>query len=204
MYKFIRNIVLLLVCGLGIVTSVLYNENTGLRKEVSIMSGNQKAFLEENDTLKNKCRLFKFQIEQLNYSNDVLLNKMDSVRKELKIKDSEIKQLQFLKSEAVRTDTIIFTDTIFKESSLCIDTIIGDNWYKLQLGLQYPSTINVSPKFISEKYITVSSNKETINPPKKCWVARLFQKKHTVLEINVVEGSPYIENKQQKFVEIIK
>lgn len=204
MYKFIRNIVLLLLCSLGIITSVLYNENADLRKEVSIMSGNQKAFLEENDTLKNKCRLFKFQIEQLNYSNDALLNKMDSVRKELKIKDSEIKQLQFLKSEAVRTDTIIFTDTIFKEPSLCIDTIIGDNWYKLQLGLQYPSIINVSPKFISEKYITVSSNKETINPPKKCWIARLFQKKHTVLEINVVEGSPYIENKQQKFVEIIK
>ena len=50
----------------------------------------------------------------------------------------------------------------------------------------------------------VDYKKETINPPKKCWLLRLFQKKHTILEVNVIEKNPYSENKQQRFIEIIE
>ena len=52
--------------------------------------------------------------------------------------------------------------------------------------------------------VLVNYKKETIDPPKKCAIARWFQKKHKIVEVNIVEKSPYIENKQQKFIEIIK
>ena len=62
----------------------------------------------------------------------------------------------------------------------------------------------VSPSFVSEKYITVSSKKETVNPPKKFFLFRWFQRKHKVLIVNIHEENPYIETNNSKFVEILK
>ena len=50
----------------------------------------------------------------------------------------------------------------------------------------------------------VNKKKETINPPKKFFLFRWFQRKHTILEVNMVEKNPYIENKNNRFIEIIK
>lgn len=187
--------------GIGI---YIWNERQDLKKEVCILRNNQKAFIAENSSLKNESRAFKFTIEQLNYYNDSILQKMNDVRKELSIKDKNLKQMQYLLSEATKKDTIVFRDTLFKEPTLNVDTLVGDKWYQMKLGLKYPSTITTDPKFVSEKYIMVNYKKETINPPKKCWLLRLFQKKHRVVEVNVVEKNPYIENKQQRFIEIVE
>lgn len=80
-----------------------------------------------------------------------------------------------------KTDTVVFRDTIFSSTVSKIDTTIGDYWYSIKLEMHYPSTIKLSPKMRSEKYITTFSKKETVNPPKKFWLFRLFQKKHKVL-----------------------
>lgn len=202
--KYIRIIVSSLLVSLAIGSYVLYNKNQNLKEELSISISNEKAFIAENSSLKNENRVFKFTIEQLNYYNDSILQKMNDVRKELKIKDGNLKQMQYLLSEATKKDTIVFRDTLFREPTLDIDTLVGDKWYQMRLGLKYPSTITTEPKFVSEKYIMADYKKETINPPKKCWLLRLFQKKHTILEVNVIEKNPYIENKNSKFIEVIK
>lgn len=202
--KYIRIIVSSLLVSLAIGSYVLYNKNQNLKEELSISISNEKAFIAENSSLKNENRVFKFTIEQLNYYNDSILQKMNDVRKELKIKDGNLKQMQYLLSEATKKDTIVFRDTLFREPTLDIDTLVGDKWYQMRLGLKYPSTITTEPKFVSEKYIMADYKKETINPPKKCWLLRLFQKKHTILKVNVIEKNPYIENKNSKFIEVIK
>lgn len=202
--KYIKISIAILMVSLFISSYILYTKNQDLREELSISISNEKAFITENSLLKNENRVFKFTIEQLNYYNDSILEKMNEVRKELDIKDKDLKQMQYLLSEAQRKDSIVFRDTLFKEPALNLDTIIGDKWYQMKLGLRYPSTIITEPKFTSEKYIVTSIKKETINPPKKCWLLRLFQKKHKVLEVEVVEKCPYVENKQQRFVEIIE
>lgn len=183
---------------------ILYNKNQRLKEEISIVMSNQKAFIAENSSLREENRVFKFTVEQLNYYNDSILQKMNEVRKELNVKDRDLKQIQYLLSEATKKDTIVFRDTLFREPSLNIDTLIGDKWYQMRLGLKYPSIITTAPTFISEKYVVVDYKKETINPPKKCWLLRLFQKRHKVVEVNVVEKNPYIENKQQRFIEIVE
>lgn len=202
--KYIRIIVSALLVSLAIGSYVLYNKNQSLKEELSTSISNEKAFIAENSSLKNENRVFKFTVEQLNYYNDSILQKMNDVRKELKIKDKDLKQMQYLLSEATKKDIIVFRDTLFREPTLDIDTLVGDKWYQMKLGLKYPSTITTDPKFVSEKYIMVDYKKETINPPKKCWLLRLFQKKHTILEVNVIEKNPYIENKQQRFIEIVE
>ena len=202
--KYIIIGVVTLVSLLAISTYILYTNNQKLKEEISISMSNQKAFIAENSSLKEENRVFKFTVEQLNHYNDSILQKMNEVRKELKIKDRDLKQMQYLLSEAQKKDTIIFRDTLFREPTLKVDTLLGDKWYQMKLGLRYPSTIITEPKFISEKYIIADYKKETINPPKKCIIVRWFQKKHKIIEVEVVEKNPYIENKQQRFIEIVK
>ena len=202
--KYIRIGIVILVSLLAISTYTLYTNNQKLKEEISISMSNQKAFIAENSSLKEENRVFKFTIEQLNHYNDSILQKMNEVRKELKIKDKDLKQMQYLLSEAQKKDTIVFRDTLFREPTLKIDTLLGDRWYQMKLGLRYPSTIITEPKFVSEKYVIVDYKKETINPPKKCAIVRWFQKKHKIIEVEVVEKNPYIENKQQRFIEIVK
>lgn len=202
--KYIRIGIVILVSLLAISTYTLYTNNQKLKEEISISMSNQKAFIAENSSLKEENRVFKFTIEQLNHYNDSILQKMNEVKKELKIKDKNLKQMQYLLSEAQKKDTIVFRDTLFREPTLKIDTLLGDRWYQMKLELRYPSTIITEPKFVSEKYVIVDYKKETINPPKKCAIARWFQKKHKVVEVEVVEKNPYIENKQQRFIEIVR
>ena len=187
--------------GIGI---YIWNERQDLKKEVCTLRNNQKAFIAENSSLKDESRAFKFTIEQLNYYNDSILQKMNNVRKELKIKDKNIKQLQYLLSVSTKKDTVLFTDTIFRDKSLALDTVIGDKWYNIRLGLKYPNLIYTEPTFTSEKYIIVNKKKETVNPPKKFFLFRWFQRKHWVMEVHIKEKNPYIKETNNKFVEIIE
>ena len=201
--KYIRIGVIVLTSLLAVSTYTLYNRNQDLKEEISVSMSNQKSFIAENSSLKEENRVFKFTVEQLNYYNDSILKKMNDVRKELKIKDKNLKQLQYLLSVSTKKDTVLFTNTIFRDKSLALDTIIGDKWYNIRLGLKYPSYIYTEPTFTSEKYIIVNKKKETVNPPKKFFLFRWFQRKHWVMEVHIKEKNPYIKEIDNKFVEII-
>lgn len=199
-----RRFIILIFTILVTIIVYLYSQNVILTDKYEVSIENVKAYSSQLSRLNGSNRTLKLTIEQLNYFNDSILQKMNDVRKELRIKDKDLKQMQYLLSEASKKDTIVFRDTLFREPALNIDTLVGDKWYQMRLGLKYPSTITTDPKFVSEKYIMVDYKKETINPPRKCWLLRLFQKKHTILEVNVIEKNPYIENKNSKFIEVIK
>ena len=121
----------------------------------------------------------------------------------VKVKDKNLKSVQYITSTLSRVDTITLKDTIFKKP-LKVDTVIGDKWCNAKIVLSYPSTIIVNPTFKSEKNIVVSTKKETVNPPKKFWLFRLFQKKHTVIKVDIIEKNPYVSNEENRYIEIIK
>lgn len=202
--KYISIGIVILMSLLAVSTYTLYNRNQDLKEEISVSMTNQKAFIAENSSLKEENRAFKFTVEQLNYYNDSILQKMNDVRKELSVKDKDLKQMQYLLSEATKKDTVLFTDTVFRDKELALDTIIGDKWYNIRLGLKYPNLIYTEPTFTSEKYIIVNKKKETINPPKKFFLFRWFQRKHWVMEVHIKEKNPYIKETNNKFVEIIE
>ena len=204
MIKYLKLGLLILVIGLCLSVCSLYSINQNLKEELDNTVLNQKAFISENSILRKENIAFKFTVEQLTYYNDSLLERMNAIRKELNIKDNDLKQMQYLLSEASKRDTLIFRDTLFLDPKLDLDTILGDNWYTMKLGLKYPNIITTNPSFIEEQFIIVNYKKETVNPPKKCWLGRLFQKKHKIVEVNIVEKNPYIKTKHQRFIEIIK
>lgn len=199
MKKFIIGLIVLLVCSL--IYMVHQNRTLTAKYETSIE--NIKAYDSQLSGLNNSNKVFKLTIDQLNYFKDSILIKMNEVRKELNIKDSKIKQMQYKLSHVEKPDSIILKDTIFVES-FKLDTIIGDGWANTHLIMKYPNYIKFTPKFKLESFLFVESKKETVNPPKKFFLFRWFQKRHTVLNVTVKESNPYVETDEQKFVEIIK
>lgn len=165
---------------------------------------NDKAYSELFSNSENKNRAFKLTIDQLKNSNDSIFQELNKARKELKVKDSKIKSLQYVSSNFSKVDTITLRDTIFRNSHVNIDTLLSDDWYSVKVGLKYPSTVTVEPTFKSIKYIVVSAKKETVNPPKRFFLFRWFQKKQIRLNVDVVEKNPYVQNQDNRFVEIVK
>ena len=202
--RYARIIIAVVILILGVTVWVQHNEIEFITSELDISQSNVKAFANENAGLMKEYIAFKFTIDQINYFNDSLIVEMNKIRKKMAIKDRDLEQMQYLLSEAKKTDTVFVKDTIFKDPEFKLDTLIGDEWFNIRLGLEYPNLIAATPSLKREKYIITSSTKEPVNPPKKCVIARWFQKKHRVVRVEVIEKNPYIENKQQRFVEIIK
>lgn len=185
------------------IISFLGYTNKKLSNQYAIAYENIKAYDAELSGLKDDTKVYKLTIEQLNYFNDSITKKMNEVRKELGIKDSKIKQMQYKLSHIEKSDSLTLPDTIFV-NSFKLDTIIGDEWANNHIIMSYPNKIKITPRFKLESFLFVDAKRETIKPPKKFFLFRWFQKKHNVLHVTVVENNPYVINDRQKFIEIIK
>ena len=133
-----------------------------------------------------------------------MIRELDSVRKELGIKDKQLKQMHKIKEYVFISDTVKVHDTIFKDSDFVYDTCLGDRWYSNCLHLAFPDTILSSIEVELNHDCIVYSRKEPINPPCKTWIGRLFQKKHTVCDVIINEHNPYVTKKQSKFIKILE
>ena len=163
---------------------------------------NVEAYQISNSELKGEVRQYQMTMDDIRASKDSIDKKLAQMVDKLKIKDSKVEYLQYQTATATKQDTIFFKDTLFV-NKVDIDTLIQDEWYKLRLGLHYPSEVSVSPTFNSEKYIIVNSKKVYNKPPSKIFFIRWFQKKHQVIEVNIEEKSPYIINKNNKFIKVL-
>lgn len=152
----------------------------------------------------NKNRAFKLSIEQLECSKDSIFQELCKTKDALKIKGSKLQSLHYMSSTYTKADTITLIDTLFRDPQVKVDTLVSDDWYSIRLGIKYPSTIMVQPKFKSERSIVVSMKKETVNPPKKFFLLRWFQKTHYVLNVDVIEKNPYVQDMSSRYVEIVK
>ena len=186
------------------IISFLGYTNKQLSNQYAIAYENIKAYDAELSGLRGDTKVYKLTIEQLNYFNDSIIKKMKVVQKELGIKDKRLQQLQYEASHAQRADTIILKDTLFRDPQLKLDTIVGDKWFRTNLHLEFPNTIALKPEIEIEKYTFINGKRETVNPPKKFFLFRWFQKRHTVIEVNVREMNPYVKDKTQRFIQIIE
>ena len=195
-------IIVAIIAGLGTTVVVMNNRIDKLNTEVAKATTNIKAYELENSALKDNTIEFQYTIEQLNHSKDSLNQKINKLRKDLKIKDKDIQKLQYVLSENQKKDSIIVHDTLFTEK-VKIDTTLSDDWSKLHLQLEFPNKVVTEYSFKNESLVTTYLKKETIKPPHKCIFIRWFQKKHKMIYVEVNEQNPYCEIKEQKFINII-
>lgn len=189
---------------LSAIVFAMQGKIASLNKDYETAMANIKSFDKELSVSLDKNVAYKLTIAQLGYMKDSVIRELNKTKEELKIKDKRLKSMHSVSSVFTKTDTITLRDTLFSSPSQALDTLVGDNWCSVRIGIQYPSTIAVKPTFKSSKHIIVSTRKETVNPPKKFFLARWFQKKHTILNVDVVEKNPYVENESSKFIEILK
>lgn len=196
----------IIIAFVGLVSSLVISIKNAHKYESKwkTSEANVKAYDELLSSSNKKSAAFQLTSSQLSTVKDSLIKELENTRKELKVKEKDTKAMQVITTELVKVDTITLRDTIFKDRALSIDTVLLDKWYSLGLKLRYPSTVIIKPTFKSEKHIVVSTKKETVNPPKKLWILRLFQKKHKVLNVDVIEKNPYMENQESRYVEVIK
>lgn len=200
----IAAVCLVIMIGLGTGLGISIAANKSLKAKYEQVLSNQTGYIRDLAAAKNDIHMYQLTIDDLRYMNDSIGNKMLDLQNKLKLKDRQIQNLQYLASHFTRTDTVTLSDTIFIDEMLCIDTVIGDRWMSTRIHLEWPAIVAVEPSVTSEKTVAIYTTRETVQPPKKCWLARLFQKKHKVTKVYIDESNPYIDSQQNEFIEIVK
>lgn len=201
--KFIKWTVVIIVFLITIFTiNNQYNSIKLLKSEIANKEAVINSFELENSNLINEAIIQNRTISELNRSNDSINKKLIEKVSELKLKESRIKELEYIKQKASRIDSIFIKDTIFVDK-FALDTTILDEWYKLQMTMRHPNLVVVNPEFNSELNIIKHVEKEYLNKPKKFWLCRLFQKKILVEKVEVIENNPYVKTIKYRDIEII-
>ena len=206
----IEKILITLVIALSILLCIsIYIDRCRIAQNKS-NEANLKAYIALNDTLKSTNRMFEFKTSQLNYINDSLVNQMNTIRKNIGVKDKNLKGLGYIKSTVRIHDTVFVNRIRDGDKTLSIDTVINKKWYQIEIDYkggrcsECKDTLIVSPKVSSEKYVVISTSKEYVDAPKKWWLQRIFQKKEEVVDVKVVETNPYIYSDHERFIKVIK
>ena len=105
---YIRLAIVVIFIGLIIGLSTVVQQHRKLKEDYNIAVGNEKILLQSNQELNTNLGVLQLRVDQLGYFNDSLIHKMDSVRKELKIRDGQLHYMQGLLSEAEKKDSIVF------------------------------------------------------------------------------------------------
>lgn len=200
---YIYAIITSVIIVLSVSSSVLYKKNVILNRELAKSNSNVNAYELFNSELKDSVLVLNYTIDALNNSVDSINQKMNAVRKELRVKDKELESISRLVMTSSKKDTVTLRDTIFLKDMKIDTTLTDKNWYSLALSLEYPNKIAVHPEFNSDTYIVISSSKRIVGKPKACWIGRLFQKRHVVVEGRIVEKNPYIKVDEQRFIKIV-
>lgn len=206
----IEKILITLVIALSILLCIsIYIDRCRIAQNKS-NEANLKAYIALNDTLRSTNRMFEFKASQLNYLNDSLVNQMNTIRKNIGVKDKNLKGLGYIKSTVRIHDTVFVNRIRDGDKTLSIDTVINKKWYQIEIDYkgsrcsECKDTLIVSPKVSSEKYVVISTSKEYVDAPKKWWLQRIFQKKEEVVDVKVVETNPYIYSDHERFIKVIK
>lgn len=195
-----------IIVGLALlIAAITYiKKYNAAKEELNNAQNNGIAYQAQLEEANGKIVEFQFSMEQMRYFNDSISKKMTEAVDKIKVKDKKITQLQYLLSQYEKKDTIKVHDTIFREKDFVLDTTIGDKWVSNRLHLEYPSTIELNTKATSEKVLVFHTTKETVDPPKKFFICRWFQKKKTVVTVDIVENNPYLTSTQSRFVHVIE
>lgn len=179
----------------------LHNQNKKLSQSLETAQNNIEAYQGLLSDSQQASNVLKLTIEQLQNSKDSVLHKLDSVRKELKIKPKQIhtaatqtQVLNVIGSKGVGGNIIvkdsIYTDSILYNPLTKVKYTIGND------------TVNIAIDLRNEQYLYVYTKREYKN--KKNFFKRLFTldfKKVTKYKYNIVNTNDLLKSKDVRIVE---
>ena len=191
----------MLVLLIGFLTQ--RNANQRLRREYSDVKTTLNGLIHDKD---DEITELKLSLDMLQHTSDSTIQALLEQKEKLEIKDKELVYMMALLSQFHVHDTIPITihDTIFCEPDFAFDTCVSDEWRATCVEMKYPNEVYVDATMRSQKEVFVTAKRETINPPARCFLIRLFQKKHTVARITINEENPYIENQENVYIRVVE
>ena len=173
-WRMLRNIVLGLLVASSLSFGIFYhNKANKLSEELKIANNNIEAYQDIVNDSQQASGVLKLDMNKLKEYNDKLIQQIDSIRKQNKIKSKELQvaatQKQILdvnKSKGVGGDNI----TIIKDSTYN-DSIQYNNLTKIYYTIGKDS-VNVRLKLDNTQYLYIYKHKEYKN--KKNFFQRLF------------------------------
>ena len=179
----------------------LHNQNKKLSQSLETAQNNIQAYQGLLSDSQQASNVLKLTVEQLQNSKDSVLHKLDSVRKELKIKPKQIhtaatqtQVLNVIGSKGVGGNIIvkdsIYTDSILYNPLTKVKYTIGND------------TVNIAIDLRNEQYLYVYTKREYKN--KKNFFKRLFTldfKKVTKYKYDIVNTNDLLKSKDVRIVE---
>ena len=179
----------------------LHNQNKKLSQSLETAQNNIEAYQGLLSDSQQASNVLKLTVEQLQNSKDSILHKLDSVRKELKIKPKQIhtaatqtQVLNVIGSKGVGGNIIvkdsIYTDSILYNPLTKVKYTIGND------------TVNIAIDLRNEQYLYVYTKREYKN--KKNFFKRLFTldfKKVTKYKYDIVNTNDLLKSKDVRIVE---
>ncbi len=193
-------ILLAVVAILVLAVAILIKRVNSLSTDRDNYAATAKAYAQEREEYNGSSRVFRMTIDELEASRDTLMMKLVSMRTEAKIKDKQLKSMHWRETIVEKTDTIRLKDSIFLAD---LDTTLSDGWTTTKVHIGRPNEVAVNVKVRNETTLIVRSRKETVKPPKRFFLFRLFQRKHTIVEVEAIEGNPHCTERSRRHVEII-
>ena len=178
-----------------------YKQNKKLSESLEMSQNNVEAYQELYNDSQQASNVLKLTVEQLQNSKDSVIQKLDSVRKELKIKPKQVKTaatqtqvINVIKSKGVKGDILvkdtIYTDSIQYNPLTTVHYTIGKD--TVSIGLNVENT----------QYLYIYTTKEYKN--KKNFIKRLFTldfKKLKKYKYNIVNTNDILKNDDVRIVE---
>ena len=178
-----------------------YKQNKKLLESLEMSQNNVEAYQELYNDSQQASNVLKLTVEQLQNSKDSVIQKLDSVRKELKIKPKQVKTaatqtqvINVIKSKGVKGDILvkdtIYTDSIQYNPLTTVHYTIGKD--TVSIGLNVENT----------QYLYIYTTKEYKN--KKNFIKRLFTldfKKVKKYKYKIVNTNDLLKNDDVRIVE---
>ena len=201
--KILRWVVIGLFVALVATCVIQCNANKNLREKYEISTSNEKSLL--NRLEKNGEMIIEYQatMDMLKHTNDSVIQNLLKQQQNLNIKNKELQTMVSMASQFHVHDTLQLHDTIFRDPMFALDTCFQDEWRTTCLEMKYPGDVCVDASMKSRKDVYVTGKRETIEPPKKFFLCRWFQKKHTVTRVIIHEENPYIESQENVYIRVL-
>ena len=178
-----------------------YKQNKKLSESLEMSQNNVEAYQELYNDSQQASNVLKLTVEQLQNSKDSVIQKLDSVRKELKIKPKQVKTaatqtqvINVIKSKGVKGDILvkdtIYTDSIQYNPLTTVHYTIGKD--TVSIGLNVENT----------QYLYIYTTKEYKN--KKNFIKRLFTldfKKVKKYKYKIINTNDLLKNDDVRIVE---
>lgn len=193
----LNKLYILLIFTLGIYGYIITGKLQDTRDQLNTTENNLAYYESLTSTTDKENRVLQLTVDKLQTANDSLLNKLDQTRKELNIKDKEIKSGAYIK-------------TVIKDS---IHTVVKDKDFKKLLQLnpltlitveKTDSLLNVRLDLQNEQYLYVRRKKVYKNSYKNGW-QRFWHfdwKKREISEYIIHNTNPLIKVNETRVVEL--